>query len=51
MMNTTDLTESVDRCMATGYKECPYCNGVMVDGGCKECGFEFIFEYPPNDEE
>ena len=51
-MNTTDqaeldLTESIEREMATGYNECPYCDGKIVVGRCEGCGWETMFELPP----
>ena len=49
-MNTTDLSENIERCMTTGYKECPYYDGEMVDGKCRECGWEILMEYPPMEE-
>jgi len=43
IMNTTDQKEIVEN--AT----CPYCNGIMMDGGCRECGWRPEYEYPPMD--
>jgi len=50
-MNPTDLSESIERCMATAYTECPYCDGRMVAGECSECHWEIEKEYPPMEEE
>ena len=50
-MNDTDLTESIERCMTTGYTECPYCEGKIVVGKCEGCGWESMMEYPPREEE
>lgn len=43
-MNTTDQKEIIES--AT----CPYCDGIMVDGGCKDCGWSQSREYPPMEE-
>ena len=55
-MNTTDqaeleLTESIEREMATGYNECPYCDGKITVGKCEGCGWEAMMEYPPMEDE
>jgi len=53
-MNITDraeMTEGVERCMTTGYKECPYCEEEMVRGTCKDCGWNLSREYPPMEDE
>lgn len=30
--------------------ECPYCNGVVVDDRCRDCGWEPCFENPLADD-
>ena len=40
-MNATDQKEIIESA------ECPYCNRMMVDGGCKDCNWRPEYEVPP----
>ena len=29
---------------------CPYCNGEVIGGRCRDCGWRPEYEYPPQDD-
>lgn len=31
-------------------EECPYCDGIMIDGQCRDCGWSLERDYPPMEE-